>query len=59
METILINAKYYIFSSFIAKTMPNIQSFKNIVNSIERTERHIAVQKGLLYAHETKWNIYH
>ena len=58
METILLNAKYYIFTCFVRKTIPTISSFKNIVNVLETTERHIALQRNLLYAHERKWNIH-
>ena len=56
IETIMLNAKYYIYSCFLKKEKPNINTFKHVVKEIEKTERYIANQKNLLHVHDTKWS---
>ena len=56
METIVLNAKYFIYSCFLNKVKPDIIRFRQIVHNIEKTERYIAIQKDLLHIHTVKWS---
>ena len=56
IETIVLNAKYFVYTCFLHKVKLNMNNFKQIVNDIEKTERHIAIQKNLLHVHKLKWS---
>ncbi len=56
LETLLLNAKYYIYTCFIQKVIPNITVFKCKVEDLEKIERHIAEEKNSLFIHNMKWN---
>jgi hypothetical protein len=55
IETIMLNAKYYIYSCFLNNTIPHMRLFKYVVIEMEKTERYLAIEKNLLYRHEIKW----
>ena len=55
IDTIVLNAKYYLYKCFLQKTCPTVKQFKTIVLDVEDTEHFIATQKGRLYVHEQKW----
>ena len=55
VEKILLNAKYYVYKCFLNKSNPDLAYFKGILTNVEKTERYIATQKGLLDIHEKKW----
>ena len=55
VETIMLNAKYYLYSCFLKQTMPNIEHFKHVLADIERTERYLATTRNLIHVHEQKW----
>ena len=57
IDTILLNAKYYVFTCFVKKTTPVVASCMRIIDNLEKTERHIAERKNLLCAHERKWSM--
>ena len=57
IDTVMLNAKYYIYTCFIKQTIPKISIFNRIIDDLEKTEEHIAVQRGLLYSHKQKWNV--
>jgi hypothetical protein len=56
-ETVVLEAKYYIFKCFIKKEIPCIRKFKYIIIEMEAAEREIATQKNVLHTHNNKWLI--
>jgi len=57
MDTILLHAKYYIYTCFIKKSLPHINVFIDMIEDLENTEKQIAEEKNRLFAHNKKWNI--
>jgi len=55
VDTIVLNAKYYIYSCFIKKRTPSISYFKQIVVNVEKTEQILAEKKNALTYHRMKW----
>ena len=55
LELIVLNAKYYLYSCFLQKTIPNISQFKNLMYNIEEIERNLAMDKNLIHLHNLKW----
>ena len=55
MDTIMLNAKYYIYTCFLNKKIPTIKCFKTVVKEVENTEHYIAAERNILHVHETKW----
>ncbi len=56
LETILLNAKYYIYTCYIQKKLPNIGVFKCKVEELEKIERAIAEDRNTVFIHDMKWN---
>ena len=56
METLMLNAKYYIYLCFIKKTIPRIAYYKCIIEDLEKTEQYLASEKNKLCYHNQKWN---
>ncbi|XP_070556758.1 cytochrome P450 3A8-like isoform X2 [Ptychodera flava] len=50
--------KRYIYICRCKKTLPNFTAYKRFVNSIQKTEYHIALRKDKIFAHNKKWRIY-
>jgi len=55
VETILLNAKYYMYTCFLNKTIPKVSNFKNILLNIEDTERYSAINRNKMDNHNIKW----
>ena len=55
VDTIVLNAKYYIYSCFIKKGTPCISNFRKIIAGVEKTEQIIAEQKNRMNYHRMKW----
>ena len=58
VNTVILHAKYFIFSCKIQNTIPKFQPFLVSVRHLERTERIIAFKKNRLEFHEKKWQVF-
>ena len=55
---LLLIGKRYIYICRCKKTLPKFTAYKRFVNSIQKTEYHIALRKDKIFAHNKKWRIY-
>ena len=55
VETIILEAKYYLYKCFLKKVLPDINKFKNMLRQIEEIEKDIAEQKNVVWKHNIKW----
>ena len=56
IETVILNAKYYIYKCFLRKCIPKVEIFKGEIKELELVEEHIAKKKNLVHIHNRKWN---
>ena len=58
INTVILHAKYFIFSCKYQNTIPKFKPFLLSIRHLERTERIIALNKDRLEFHETKWQAF-